>query len=123
MVKNIGTDIIEIERLDRILTKYGDVFCRKVFTPQEIACCYGRKNPVPSLAARFAAKEAVAKALGTGFRGISWQDIEIAALPDGQPAINLYGRAQELASEKGIKRWLVSLSHSKIHALAVVVGE
>ncbi|MEW6663150.1 MAG: holo-ACP synthase [Bacillota bacterium] len=123
MAQNIGTDIIEIERLERILTKHGQNFCRKVFTPQEIAFCYGRKNPVPSLAARFAAKEAVAKALGTGFRGISWQDIEITSLPGGQPAIELYGKAQELAGKKGISKWLISLSHSKTHALAVVIGE
>jgi len=123
MAQNIGADIIEIERIGRILTKYGQNFCRKIFTPIEIAYCYSMKNPVPSLAVRFAAKEAVAKVLGTGFRGISWQDIEIASLPGGQPAIKLYGKAQELADEKGIKKWLLSLSHSKTQALAIVIGE
>jgi holo-[acyl-carrier protein] synthase len=123
VARSIGTDLIEIARIERILAKYGQNFCRKVFTSQEVAYCYGRNPPGPSLAARFAAKEAVAKALGTGFQGIGWRDIEITTLPGGQPGIELHGQAQKLALAKGISKWLVSLAHSRTHALAVVIGE
>ena len=85
-----GVDFVEIDRIAAVLQRYGDRFLQRVFTPGEIAYCRGR---APNLAARFAAKEAVMKSLGTGFRGVGWRDVEVVRAPSGAPSPRLHGRA------------------------------
>ncbi|MBE9507356.1 MAG: holo-ACP synthase [Chloroflexi bacterium] len=121
----IGVDLIEIARVERVLTRYGDRFLERVFTPAEVLYCRAR---LPELAARFAAKEAVSKALGVGVRmmsrdGINWKDAEIIGDMRGKPLVRLHGRAAELASELGLSEWAVSLSHTREHAIAFVVAQ
>jgi len=120
-----GVDLIEIARVERMLTRYGDRFLERVFTPAEILYC--RARPA-ELAARFAAKEAVAKALGVGVRmiareGINWRDVEVTGDVRGKPLVRLYGRAAERAGELGLTEWAVSLSHTCEHAIALVVAQ
>jgi len=120
----IGVDLVEIARVERVLTRYRDRFLERVFTPAEILYCRAR---LPELAARFAAKEAVAKALGVGVRmmardGINWRDVEVIGDRRGKPLIRLYGRAAERASELGLTEWAVSLSHTREYAIAFVVA-
>jgi len=91
---SVGVDIIEIERIEAVLRRHGERFLQRVYTPAERAYCRGR---VPELAARFAAKEAVSKALGTGLRGIAWQEMEILGDERGKPLVNLHGRAKARA--------------------------
>ena len=119
LMQYIGVDIIEIKRIKKASQQWGERFLRRVFTPIEISLYQGKHD---SLAARFAAKEAVLKALGACDRGISWQDIEILAQPDGKPTVNLLGRAKEIAAELSIKELNISLSHSDNYAVAFVVG-
>ncbi|CAI8043040.1 Holo-[acyl-carrier-protein] synthase [Geodia barretti] len=105
-----GVDLIEIERVAGVLERHGERFLRRVFTPGEIAYCRGR---APNLAARFAAKEAVMKSLGTGFRGVGWRDVEVVRAPSGAPSPRLHGRALRIA---------ISLSHSRGFAVAFAVA-
>jgi holo-[acyl-carrier protein] synthase len=120
-----GIDMIEIARVERALARYGDRFLERVFTPVEILYCRARP---PELAARFAAKEAVAKALGVGMRmmardGIHWRDVEVAGDRRGKPLVRLSGRASARADELGLTEWAVSLSHTREHAIAFVVAQ
>jgi len=119
-----GVDLVVIPRVDRILSKYGTRFLDRVFTPAEIL--FSRSRPA-ELAARFAAKEAVSKALGVGMRilspaGIEWLDVETLNHPSGQPYLVLHGRARELASASGLTTWSVSLTHDGDLAMAFVVA-
>ena len=114
----IGVDIIEIGRIDRAIARWNDSFLKRIYTRAELESHHN----VPSLAARFAAKEAVMKALGTGTRGTNWRDIEILANGDGAPAVILHGRALERSKEIGIARFYISLSHSREYAVAFVIG-
>lgn len=115
----IGTDIIECQRIARMISNHGQVFLDRVFTPAEIDYCSGRKMDYQHYAARWAAKEAVLKTLGTGWaRGISWTDVELTHLPGGQPIISLYNRAAEIAKENGIGQVLVTISHTHEYAVA-----
>ena len=116
---SVGVDIIEIERIEVILQRHGKRFLRRVYTPAEQAYCQGR---VPELAARFAAKEAISKALGTGLRGIAWQEMEILGDERGKPLIHLHGRAKARAGELGLSEFAVSLSHSRDYAVAFVMA-
>jgi holo-[acyl-carrier protein] synthase len=120
-----GVDLIEIARVRRVLDRYGDRFLERVFTPAEVLYCRARP---PELAARFAAKEAVAKALGVGMRmmardGIGWRDAEIVGDGRGKPLVRLHGRAAERADELGLTEWAISLSHTHEHAIAFVVAQ
>ena len=120
----VGVDLVEITRVKRAVERGGDRFLLRVFTPAEVAYCRGRSA---ELAARFAAKEAVSKALGVGVRmlapdGINWRDVEVIGDLRGKPVIHLTGRAAERAAELGIGEWAVSLSHSRENAIAVVVA-
>jgi len=115
----IGTDIIEISRVARAIEEHGEGFLRRVFTHREIAC-YRKK--IPSLAARFAAKEAATKALGQSFFAISFRDIEVLSSPKGEPTICLYGKAKRQATETGIKKLTLSLSHCREYAIATVLA-
>jgi holo-[acyl-carrier protein] synthase len=117
---NLGLDIIEIARIRAALARHGGRFLRRIYTPREIEYCAGR---VDSLAARFAAKEAVAKALGCGIGEISWTDIEILNDDAGAPILHLHGAAERLASEMGLRSWRVSLTHTRDTAAALVIGE
>ena len=116
----IGVDIVEISRVAGAIDRWGERFLQRVYTEAELALCRGH---TPSLAARFAAKEAVVKALGRTDRGIGWKDIEVLAEPSGRPQVTLHGRAREMAAELGVARLAVSLSHSRDNAVALVVGD
>ncbi len=124
MIIGIGTDIIEIERIERSVARYGASFLRRVYTPLEIAYCERKKNSAESFAARFAAKEAGAKALGTGIsRGVTWREFEVRRAPGHRPELHLSGRAAEIAQTLGIRRLALSLTHSRREAMAVVIAE
>ncbi len=115
-----GVDIIEIARIRRIIERWGKRFLHRIYTESELKIC--REKP-ERLASRFAGKEAVMKALGTGVRGISWREIEIIAEPSGKPVVNLYGKAQVKAESLGLENLDISLSDSKEHSIAFVIGE
>ena len=115
-----GVDIIEIPRVRLVLARYGQRFLERIFTEGEIGYCRGR---APNLAARFAAKEATMKALGTGVRGVGWKDIEVARRESGAPHILLHGRAEKRAQRLGVEEISLSLSHSQEYAVAFVVAE
>ena len=114
-----GVDIIEIPRVRLVFEKYGQRFLDRVFTADEIAYCRGRAS---NLAARFAAKEAAMKALGTGIRGVAWKDIEVVRHESGAPSIQLHGRAKNRAQRLGIQEMALSLSHSREYAVASVIA-
>ncbi|MDP2935432.1 MAG: holo-ACP synthase [Dehalococcoidia bacterium] len=114
---SVGVDIIEIRRVAAILARRGERFLQRVYTPREVAFCRGR---VPELAARFAAKEAVSKALGTGMRGVAWREIEVYPDSRGKPLVHLHGRARQRAQDLGLDTFAISLSHSRDHAIAFV---
>ncbi len=116
----VGVDIIEIERVEAALGRFGERFLGRVYTSLEVAFCRGR---VHELAARFAAKEAVMKALGTGARGLAWREIEVLPNHRGKPLVYLYGRAKARAERIGMAGMDVSLSHSREYAVAFVVGQ
>jgi holo-[acyl-carrier protein] synthase len=119
-----GVDLIELDRIQRVVTRHGERFLARIYTPRELACYRDR---LPELAARFAAKEAVSKALGVGLRhispqGIGWQEVEVLSDPLGRPVVRLYGQAQALAQQQGLREWAISLSHGRDQALAFVVA-
>ena len=114
-----GVDLVEIERLRETINRHGVRFLERVYTVAELAEV--GKNP-SSLAARFAAKEAVAKALGTGIGPVSWRDIEVLRGPAKEPCLYLHGTAAQLANERQLSTWSISLSHSRTHAIALVVA-
>ncbi len=116
----VGIDIIEIDRVADVIRRHGPRFLERVFTRDEIIHCRGR---VPELAARFAAKEAVMKALGTGVRGVGWRDIEVLPNRRGKPLVFLYGRGAVRAKQIELRGLEISLTHSKEYAIASVVGE
>ncbi|XWK70811.1 holo-ACP synthase [Tunturiibacter gelidiferens] len=125
MVLGVGTDLIETKRIEESIDRYGERFLERVFTPEEIAYCMRKKkNAAESFAARFAAKEAGAKALGTGIsRGITWKELEVRRQTSGRPTLHLSGRAAELAGAMGVHRVQLSLTHSRELAMAMVVVE
>jgi holo-[acyl-carrier protein] synthase len=124
MVLGIGTDMIEIGRIEESAARYGERFLERIFTPGEIAYCRQKKTSGESFAARFAAKEAGAKALGTGIsRGVSWKEIEVRRSPGQRPTLHWSGRAAEIAGAMGVKRTSLSLTHSRTVAMAVVIIE
>ncbi len=116
----VGIDLIEIARVQRVIERHGARFLERIYTPIELAYCRGRAS---ELAARFAAKEAVMKALGTGVRGVSWRDIEVLPNPRGKPIVTLYRTAAARAEAIGLQELDVSLSHTRAYALASVVAE
>ncbi|GAC1355608.1 MAG: holo-ACP synthase [Acidobacteriaceae bacterium] len=124
MILGLGTDLIEIERIQASLDRFGERFRSRVFTAAEIAYCLKKKASAESFAARFAAKEAGAKALGTGIsHGVSWKEIEVRRLPGQRPTLHWSGRAEELALAMGVRRTSLSLTHGREAAIAVVVIE
>lgn len=123
MIKGIGTDIVEIERIRGMLERHGESFLQRCFTPDEIEFASKYKDPAVRYAGRWAAKEAVVKVLGTGFvKGITFHDIEVLPMHTGQPQIQLTGVAAERASEQQIESMLITISHAQLYATATAIG-
>lgn len=124
MVLRTGIDLIEVARIRRAVEQHGERFLARIYTDCERADCGAITSPgrFPSLAARFAAKEAAAKALGTGIGRVRWVDIEVVCDENDCPSLILHGAAAELAGELSLTQWAVSLSHTHEHAVAVVVA-
>ncbi len=116
----VGTDIIEIGRIEKAVKRWGARFLHRVYTDSELSLCRMR---LPSLAARFAGKEAVGKALGTQTKGIGWKDIEILSDATGRPVVHLYGSARIQADKLNLDNLAVSLSHSREYAIALAIGQ
>lgn len=124
MIVAIGTDAVEIERIRGLYERSGERFVQRVFTPDEAAYCRTRHHPAESFAARFAAKEAVMKCLGTGWAdGTAFREIEVRRIPSGDTELALTGVAAARAAARGIRRWHVSLTHTAITATAFVIAE
>jgi len=116
---HVGVDLIEIGRIEGVMTRWGERFLQRVYTEAERDDCQCR---APALAVRFAAKEAVMKALGTGIKGVGWREIEVLSNRDGKPLVYLRGGAQQKAQGLGLGELAISLSHSRDYAIASVVG-
>jgi holo-[acyl-carrier protein] synthase len=122
-ILGIGTDIIECPRIGKMIEQHGELFLRRVYTEREIRYCQSRKHATEHFAGRWAAKEAILKALGTGWsRGISWTDIEIRNGMTGQPRVLVGGGAKEAARERGIGDILISISHCRTYATAYALA-
>src|SRR2546425_5602845 len=118
-VRGIGVDLVKISRMRDVIERWDDRFLHRVFTEQEIAYCRGRRDPVPHFAARFAAKEAGLKALGTGLRlGVSWRELEVRRERGQAPRLVLSGRSREIGLARGGTRMLLALTHEGDYALA-----
>ncbi len=118
-----GVDLIEVNRIEAALARYGERFLTRVFTESELAYCRGRPH---ELAARFAAKEAVSKLLGVGIQhrdGVHWRDIQVVSGERGKPSVKLSGKAERRAEEIGLRTFALSLSHTREHAIALVVAQ
>ncbi|MEW6102839.1 MAG: holo-ACP synthase [bacterium] len=122
MIKGIGTDLVDVSRIRKASKKWKDRFLEKIFTEDELSYCNLKNNPYPHLAGRFAAKEAVMKALGVGFPAISFKDIEITN-HSGPPGVILKGRARRIAKKKDILKILVSISHIDDKASSFAITE
>jgi holo-[acyl-carrier protein] synthase len=118
-VRGVGVDLVQIPRMREVITRWDERFLRRVFTEQEIAYCRGRRDPAPHFAARFAAKEAGMKALGTGLRlGVKWRELEVRRERGQAPTLELHGRTRELGLARGGRRMLLTLTHDGDYALA-----
>ena len=120
MILGIGTDIIEISRIKESIEKYGENFLKKIYTPTEIDYCSNKANKYQHYAARFAAKEAIYKALASGWqKSVSWQDLEIINAPNGMPQVTMFGKLKEfLANDKSLK---ISISHAENYVTCVAI--
>ena len=124
MILGIGIDIIEVARIQASYERFGERFLKRILHPNEISYCLSHKVPAPFLAARFAAKEAISKAFGTGIGAeLGWQDMEVGRKPSGEPFVILHQAGQRLLQERGARAVLVSLSHTQQHAAAVAILE
>ncbi len=124
MIVGLGLDIAEIDRIEAAITRHGAPFIERLYTPKETAYCESHRNRFERYAARFAAKEAAMKALGTGWRyGVRWRDIEVTREPSGKPTLNLEGIAREFADRLGVKNIALTITHSGNLALAEVIFE
>ena len=123
MIIGLGADIVEVDRIAKMIIDHGDHFLERVFTPGEIAHCQPRREPAPHYAGRWAAKEAVMKVLGTGFTNeVGWAEIEIKVKPSGQPYIELHGITRATAERMGIQQILITISHTSHYATATAIG-
>lgn len=123
MIVGLGTDIVEVSRIGRMIERHGDSFVNRIFTPAEIGYCQQRKFAAEPFAGRWAAKEAVMKVLGTGFiQGTHFQEIEIVTEESGRPRVVLHGSTAELAKQLGIGEILVTMSHCREYATATAIG-
>jgi len=124
MIVGTGVDITEVSRVAEAVERFGERFLRRVFTPAEVAYCSSKRKKIERLAARFAAKEAALKALGTGLRhGITWQQVEVRRQPGSRPTIAFSGVAAQYAARLGVKHVSLSLSHTAEQAIAMVILE
>ncbi len=124
MIVGTGIDIAEVPRVAQALERFGERFLQRVFTPGEIRYCDSKANRVERYAARFAAKEAAMKALGTGWNhGVRWRDCEVVRAPGGRPTIVFHGKAGEFAEKLGVKNASLSLTHTSEQAFAQVILE
>ncbi|RCW49273.1 MULTISPECIES: holo-ACP synthase [unclassified Halanaerobium] len=123
MIIGTGVDIVENQRIEKLIKKYGDRFIEKLFLLSEADYCKDKAQYVSCFAARYAAKEAALKALGTGLRDNSWHDIEIFHSELGKPEINLKGNAAEIAAKMGVKKIFVTISHEQNYSIAQVILE
>lgn len=124
MIVGLGIDISEVSRIREAIERHGEAFLKRVYTAAEIAYCKRHRNPYERYAARFAAKEAAMKALGTGWsRGVRWVDLEVVRLPSGKPTLELRGAAEEIAKGMGVTRISLTITHSGNTALAQVIFE
>jgi len=124
MILGIGIDIIEVARVQASHEKFGDRFTNRILHPNEISYCLSHRVPGPFLAARFAAKEAISKAFGTGIGAqLGWHDMEVGRKESGEPFVILHDKGQALLKARGAKHLLISLSHTAAHATAVAILE
>jgi len=124
MIVGTGIDIAEVPRIAASIERFGDRFLHRIFTAAEMRYCDSKANRVERYAARFAAKEAAMKAIGTGWNhGVAWRDIEVVRAPGGRPTLTLHGKAAEFAAKLGTKHIAVSLSHTADQAIAHVILE
>jgi len=124
MIVGTGVDIAEVARIREAVGRFGERFLKRVFTPDEVRYCTSKANTEERLAARFAAKEAAMKAIGTGLRhGVTWQDVEVVRQLGGRPGLRLSGKAAEFAAALGCQRIHLSLSHTEDQAIAYVILE
>ena len=124
MIVGTGVDMVEVSRVEQLLERYGELFRRRIFTAAEVRYCEKFRNKAERYAARFAAKEAAFKALGTGWgKGVRWVDVEVVRTPGNPPGLQLAGRAAEVAKGLRVDRIAVSLSHVNHFALAQVIFE
>ena len=118
MLLRTGVDLIEVSRIEEVVARHGKHYLERIYTPAELEQCGKRAE---SLAGRFAAKEAVAKALGSGIGDVSWKEIEVLGDEQNAPVLTLHGAAEKMAKEIGLTTWSVSISHSQSHSVAFVV--
>jgi holo-[acyl-carrier protein] synthase len=124
VIVGAGIDLVETERIRRTVARFGRRFLERVFTPGEIAYAERKRDPAERYAARFAAKEAAMKAIGTGLRrGVRWRDFEVANRTSGKPELLLHGRAAQIAAALKVRRSTLSLTHTKGQAVALVILE
>ena len=124
MIVGTGIDIAEVPRIRQAIERFGDRFLQRIFTEGEIRYCDSKANRVERYAARFAAKEAAMKALGTGWNhGVRWRDCEVVRAPGGRPTITFHGKAGEFAAKLGVKNIALSLTHTTEQAIAQVILE
>jgi holo-[acyl-carrier protein] synthase len=124
VILGIGIDIIEVSRVQDSYSRFGERFLKRILHLDEIAYCLSHAKPAPHIAARFAAKEAISKAFGTGIgKNLGWQDMEIGKRPSGEPFVRLHGNGARLLAERGAARIHVTLSHTQIYATAAAILE
>ncbi len=124
MIVGIGLDLAEVDRIEKAIGKHGERFLHRVYTEAERRYCESKPNRWERFAGRFAAKEAAMKAIGTGWkRGVAWRDFEVMRNPSGQPVMVFHGKAGEIARQLGVKRALVTISHTQAQAIAQVILE
>jgi holo-[acyl-carrier protein] synthase len=124
VIVGIGIDLAEVDRIREVIGRYGRRFIDRIYTPAEIAYVERKANPYERYAARFAAKEAAMKAIGTGWRrGVRWRDFEVANLPSGRPTLRLHGVAATFAESLGVRSIALSLTHTAQQGMAIVILE
>ena len=124
MIHGIGVDIVNIDRMERVIERWGERFIQRVFTPAEMDFCLNRPSPALAFSTRFAAKEAFSKAMGTGMKkGVKWRDIEVFHYPGGRPGLRLHGRSSERCREENITGFHLSMSDEGEYGVAMVILE
>ncbi len=124
MIVGTGVDLAEVDRIREAIERHGQHFIERIYTPAEIAYVERKANRFERYAARFAAKEAGMKAIGTGWsRGVRWRDFEVANLPSGRPTLQLHGAAAQFADRLGVRNIALSITHTAVQAMAIVILE